>query len=98
MTHMKTDILGDPQFELGDISLTEGVVELANNGLLVDLYLDRHWRGDWGDVDQEDFETNEQAVIHGNRILSSFDTALGRIWIITEADRSHTTILTPDEY
>lgn len=95
---MKQDILGDPQFELGDISLTEGAVELANNGLLVDLYLDRHWRGDWGDVCEEDKEINEQSILHGDRLLSSFKTALGKIWIITEADRSSTTILTPDEY
>jgi hypothetical protein len=95
---MKTDILGDPQFELGDIALTKGAAEMAHNGLLVDLYLDRHWRGDWGDLDQEDVEANEQAIVHGDRVLSAYNTALGRIWIITEADRSSTTILTPDEY
>jgi hypothetical protein len=95
---MKADILGDPQFELGDIALTKGAAEMAHNGLLVDLYLDRHWRGDWGDLDQEDVEANEQAIVHGDRVLSAYNTALGRIWIITEADRSSTTILTPDEY
>ena len=95
---MKPDILGEPQFELGDISITPGVGELISDGLLVDLYLDRHWRGDWGDVCEEGKETNEQALVHGDRLLSSFETALGKIWIITEADRESTTVLTPDEY
>jgi len=95
---MKTDILGDPQFELGSIAVTSGVMELISNGLLVDLYLDRHWRGDWGDLDQEDVEANEQAIVHGDRVLSAYNTALGRIWIITESTRENTMVLTPDEY
>jgi hypothetical protein len=95
---MKADILGDPQFELGAIAITPGAMELISNGLLVDLYLDRHWRGDWGDLDQEDVEANEQAVVHGDRVLSAYNTALGRIWIITESTRENTTVLTPDEY
>lgn len=95
---MKTDILGTPRFELGDIAITSGAAEMISGGLLVDLYLDRHWRGDWGDVCEEDKEINEQALVHGDRLLSSFETALGKIWIITEADRESTTVLTPDEY
>ena len=95
---MKTDILGAPRFELGDIAITSGAAEMISDGLLVDLYLDRHWRGDWGDVCEEDKEINEQSILHGDRLLSSFETALGKIWIITEADRESTTVLTQDEY
>jgi hypothetical protein len=95
---MKTDILGAPRFELGDIAITPGVGKMISDGLLVDLYLDRHWRGDWGDICEEDNETNEQGIVHGDRLLSSFETALGKIWIITEADRASTTVLTPGEY
>ena len=95
---MTTDIIGDSRFDLGQIFVTPGVTELIDKGLLLDLYIDRHWRGDWGNIDLEDKETNEDAVLHGYRILSSFDTNVGRVWIITEADRSNTTALTPDEY
>ena len=95
---MTTDIIGESRFDLGQIFVTPGVTELIDKGLLLDLYLDRHWRGDWGNIDSEDKQTNEDAILHGDRILSSFDTNVGRVWIITEADRSNTTALTPDEY
>ena len=93
-----TDIIGDPQFALGDISITEGAHQLIEGGLLVQLYIDRHWRGDWGDLDEEDKIANEDAIFNGSRILSCYDTAAGKILIITDADRSTTTVLTPDEY
>jgi len=92
---MTTDIIGETQFDLGQIFVTPGVEELIDKGLLLDLYIDRHWRGDWGDLDAEDKQTNEDAVLCGERILSSYN---GRLWIITEADRSTTTATTPDEY
>jgi hypothetical protein len=95
---MKTDILGAPRFELGDIAITSGAAEMISEGILVDLYLDRHWRGDWGDICEEDKDANDQAVLDGGRILSSFETPLFDLLIITEADRSRTTVLTPFEY
>jgi hypothetical protein len=55
--------------------------------------------GDWGDVDQEDQAANDHALEDGSRLLSAYTTLKGqRIWIITEADRSATTILLPEEY
>jgi hypothetical protein len=60
--------------------------------------LRRHVRGDWGDLDLADKAANETALKHGGRILSAYDTQGGRLWIITEADRSVTTILLPEEY
>jgi len=62
-------------------------------------FLERHVCGDWGDLCAEDVAENEYAVAHGLRILSSYTTSAGdRIWLITEADRSATTFLLPDEY
>lgn len=53
---------------------------------------------DWGDCCEEDRQTNDFAAEHGERILASYETSKGKIWIITEWDRSATTILYPDEY
>lgn len=61
--------------------------------------LARHMRGDWGDVDEEDRQSNDEALREGLRILSAYHTAGGtKFWIITEADRSYTTILLPEDY
>lgn len=61
--------------------------------------LRRHLRGDWGEVDKSDQRQNEWALKNGARLLSAYKTRLGTdIWIITEADRSVTTILLPEEY
>ena len=58
----------------------------------------RHSEGDWGDVDPEDWETNNQALVYGSRLLSAYIIDGQKIWIITEADRSSTTIRFPSEY
>ncbi len=59
----------------------------------------RHMRGDWGDVCDADWQENDFSVTNGFRILSSYRTKAGiKFWIITEADRSATTILLPEEY
>ncbi len=61
--------------------------------------LARHAVGDWGDITEEDRRENERAVAAGCRLLSAYTLRDGtRIWIITEADRSSTTILLPGEY
>ena len=86
-------------FNAGVILATPGVLELAKNHC-EDLseYLARHFKGDWGDICPFDSEANDFAVMEGGRILSVYPTWGGRIWIITEADRSATTILLPSEY
>ena len=62
-------------------------------------YLSLHSRGNWGEVSEEDRRANDYAVEHGERVLSAYTLRTGeRIWIITEADRSSTTILLPSEY
>jgi hypothetical protein len=60
--------------------------------------LQRHARGDWGDVCAEDKQSNDQALQDGDRILSSYMINGTKIWIITEWDRSVTTVLFPSEY
>jgi hypothetical protein len=61
--------------------------------------LARHRNGDWGEVPQEDWQANNDALVAGNRILSAYRLKdQTKIWVITEADRTSTTILLPDEY
>ncbi len=59
----------------------------------------RHMRGDWGELCQEDRQQNEMALHAGMRVLSNYVLSTGkRVWVITEADRSATTVLLPDDY
>ena len=60
--------------------------------------LSRHVTGDWGDLDEVDKQENELSVRKGFRILSAYGKDDCKLWVITEADRSITTILRPDEY
>jgi hypothetical protein len=61
--------------------------------------LDRHRQGDWGEVEGDDWTRQDDALEDGTRILSAYRTKANvRIWIITEADRSSTCLLLPDEY
>lgn len=73
--------------------------ELERAGITGVSLIVRHVTGDWGDLCQEDKEENELAVKEGFRILSAYKLPTGeKLWVITEADRSATTILRPDEY
>jgi hypothetical protein len=89
-----------PLFELGMIVGTPGAVHaLEEAGQHPQEFLDRHVRGDWGDVPEADKEENDFSLQHGFRILSAYTTRAGeRIWVLTEADRSATTMLLPKEY
>jgi hypothetical protein len=60
--------------------------------------LGRHIKHDCGDVCKEDWQSNDEALNEGTRLLSSYQQKEGRIWIITEADRSYTTFLLPEDY
>ena len=85
-------------FKHGQIVATPGALSLEDQGVNLLLYLHRHLSGDWGDLDDEDKAENDFSIEHGFRILSSYNTQEGRLWIITEADRSVTTFLLPEEY
>jgi len=72
---------------------------LEASGEKPEKFLSRHAAGDWGDVSDADREENEFSLAHGFRLLSSYKLRNGtKLWIITEADRSSTTLLLPDEY
>ena len=86
-------------FSLGQTVMTPGVQALvAGNWDLVRGVLARHQAGDWGDLDPEDKTTNDRAVKDGDRILSSYLIGGEKVWVITEWDRSVTTLLLPEEY
>ena len=87
-------------FELGELGAARGAVDAAAAAgvRLVDLLL-RHMAGDWGDLDDHDQAANAHALAAGERLLSNYPLGTGTaIWIITEADRSATTLLLPAEY
>ncbi len=85
-----------PLFPLGRIVATPGALDLDVNFY---PYLHRHQCGDWGDLGEEDKTENDFSVAHDLRILSAYRTPSGaKFWIITEADRSATTVLLPSEY
>jgi len=87
-------------FEPGQVMATPGALAALERAKQEPReFLDRHVAGDWGEVPQEDKVENEVSVLNGYRVLSAYRTKLGeRLWILTEADRSLTTILLPEEY
>ncbi len=89
-----------PLFSLGQTVATPGALEaLEKAGQAPSAFLRRHHHGDWGEVCEEDAAENDLSLREGFRILSAYRTACDdRLWIITEADRSATTILLPEEY
>jgi len=89
-----------PAFELGQIVATPGALAaLKKAGQQPCEFLTRHINRDWGDLDEEDRKENEYGLEHGFRLLSAYTTNAGdRLWIITEADRSVSTLLLPEEY
>ena len=87
-------------FALGTVVSTPGaMMALEESRQLPQEFLHRHSTGDWGDLNEHDRQANEQALREGGRLLSAYATKHGiRIWVITEADHSVTTLLTPSEY
>lgn len=88
------------RFPLGQVLITTGALEALNiAGDKASEFLTRHQSGDWGDVSGDDKAENDFSLEKGFRLLSAYRTSLSeKIWIITEADRSATTILLPSEY
>jgi hypothetical protein len=89
-----------PPFTAGVLVMTRSVQALAARGRLDPTqYLRRHLSGDWGDISQNDRNANAQAIVDGDRLFSSYKVSDDlTLWIITEADRSATTLLLPDDY
>jgi hypothetical protein len=88
------------RFSIGELVATPGALEtLADAGQSPMVFVARHIRGDWGDCCPEDRQANEDALRDGERLLSVYRTSMGvKIWVITEADRSSTCVLLPEEY
>lgn len=89
-----------PLFSLGQVVATPGALAaLEKAGQSPAEFLSQHVRGEWGDVPEEDRRENQFSLERGFRLLSSYRTNAGeKIWVITEADRSATTLLLPSEY
>jgi len=89
---------GQGKFELGDVCVTRGITENFTEGFVI-LCITRHTLGDWGDLDEEDKESNNLALIGEERIFSVYEsTERKKLYVITERDRKLTTILLPEEY
>jgi hypothetical protein len=88
------------RFELGLATITPGALELLGSlEVSPTELLERHASGDWGEIPSEDARENELALEHGFRVMSSYPLSGGVcVWVITERDRSLTTILLPAEY
>ena len=87
-----------PKFSLGQIAATPSALAQITQSQITSA-LARHVAGDWGDLGAEDKQVNDQAVRDGTRILSAYQAANGtKFWISTEADRSATTVLLPEDY
>ena len=87
------------RFEHGKVVATRGAIEtMEKYHISATALLDRHVTGDWGDLTEEDKKENEYSVPRQLRILSAYGHGDAKLWVITEADRSATTILRPDEY
>lgn len=86
------------KFRLGHIVATPNALEsITQDDILTGI--GRHQSGDWGDVSAEDRQANDQALVQRTRILSVYHAANGtKFWLITEADRSATTVLLPEDY
>jgi hypothetical protein len=95
---MSADLLHFARFRLGRIVATPNALsQLGQPDILTAIQ--RHQAGDWGEVCPEDRAANDRALAEGARLLSVYHTTTGvRFWLITEADRSVTTVLMPEDY
>ncbi len=90
--------IADPKFQPGRLVATPNALEVIPNDEMA-AALSRHFRGDWGVLDREDLNANDAALKNGGRLFSAYQTSRQiKFWIITEADRSATTILLPEDY
>ena len=97
---VKQQLSGNHRFALGQIVATPGALDaLAQAGQTAEEFISRHVVGDWGTLPTEDVQANEDSVEKGGRLLSAYHLSDGtKIWLITEWDRSATTLLLPSEY
>jgi len=90
-----------PKFEMGRVVATPGALRaIRSSGQSATDFLRRHINGDWGEhLDGHDHKQNQIALREGGRVMSAYQTRKGEdVWVITEGDRSYTTLLLPSEY
>ena len=94
-----TIFVGESRFPLGQLVITPGALEKLS-AKEIQLALNRHATGDWGEMPEEDERENQRALAQGDRLCSAYRSDGGetRFYVITEADRSVTTVLLPEEY
>ncbi len=93
-----TILIQGARFNLGQLFTTPGALEALSRPEILTM-LRRHVKGDWGDCCPQDWQSNDEALVHGTRLFSVYHNLKGeKIWLITEADRSVTTFLLPSEY
>jgi hypothetical protein len=86
------------KFAMGRLVATPNALNVLSH-IEIMRGLSRHLRGDWGELEPEDRNANEQALSHGGRLFSAYHSTDNiRFWIITEGDRSATTVLLPEDY
>ena len=92
--------IAKPKFRIGTLVATPGALDALTDAQQSPMaFVVRHIVGDWGDLDEHDRQANEDALRNGDRLFSVYRTAKGvKLWVITEADRSSTCVLLPDEY
>ena len=94
-----TNLKAQPLFLLGMVTATPGFLDWAEaNNVNYRHYVKLHSIGDYGTMDAEDVQANKDAIKYGNRIMSAYEVDGTKFWIFTEADRSVTTLLLPEEY
>jgi len=95
---MSGKIIIPVKFPLGRLVATpNALIHLSETE--IHTAISRHLSGDWGEIGEEDWRVNDEALENGSRLLSVFSTGKGvRFWVITEADRSATTMLLPEDY
>jgi len=100
MSRPEADNQPKPLFPLGQVVATPGAIAALEQAQQTPIELiRRHVTGDWGDLAEDDRQENELSLKEGYRILSAYVMENGvKVWIITESDRSATTILLPSEY
>ena len=87
-----------PKFPLGKVVATPNALQQVPETEILTA-LNRHAQGDWGDMPEEDQKTNDRALKDGGRLFSAYTSSTKvKFWIITEWDRSATTILLPEDY
>ncbi len=88
---------GPRRFSLGRLVITRNAAEHLSEQCVLRAIV-RHATGDWGELDAHDWAANEWALVHTGRLFSAYRDGDTRFWVITEADRSATTVLLPEDY